>query len=267
MAMNAHSAAFRCPDLAIWSSTAADWPRKALDPTLRLTNQTNCAFLLAQQGPPQPGWGLQYTLDGKPAGARTYEPNSLATHTTATNISLLVRFYRLTGDTRFLARVSEAIDWLEGLKLPPGVATPSDRTHPTFVELGTNRPLYVHREGSNVVNGRYYVDYESKKTLAHYSGFRRIDIAALRKQYTDAKATPPAQLMRTSPLAPGSGVLPLPRFYAVERVDDASMSSVIGSLNAEGYWMAPLGYNSHPFTKHGSPQRAEGDFSPDVRRR
>jgi hypothetical protein len=25
--------------------------------------------------------------------------------------------------------------------------------------------------------------------------------------------------------------------------------------------MAPLGYNSHPFTKHGSPQRTEGDFS------
>ena len=156
--------------------------------------------------------------------------------------------------------MSEAIDWLEGLKLPPGVATPSDRTHPTFVELGTNRPLYVHREGSNVVNGRYYVDYESKKTLAHYSGFRRIDVAALRKQYTEAKATP-AQLMRTSPLAPGSGVLPLPRFYAVERVDDASMSSVIGSLNAEGYWMAPLRYNHDPFTKHGSLQRAEGDFS------
>ena len=236
---------------------------RVLDPITRGMS----AFLVSQQGPPQPGWGLQYTLDGKPAGARTYEPNSLATHTTATNISLLVRFYRLTGDTRFLARVPEAIDWLEGLKLPPGVATPSDRTHPTFVELGTNRPLYVHREGSNVVNGRYYFDYEPKKTLAHYSGFRRIDIAALRKQYTEAKATPPAQLMRTSPLAPGSGVLPLPRFYAVERVDDASMSSVIGSLNAEGYWMAPLGYNSHPFTKHGSPQRADGDFSQTVRRR
>jgi hypothetical protein len=67
--------------------------------------------------------------------------------------------------------------------------------------------------------------------------------------------------MRTSPLAPGSGILPLPRFYAIERVDDASTSSVIGSLNAEGYWMAPLGYNSHPFTKYGSPLRADRDFS------
>jgi hypothetical protein len=229
--------------------------RRVLDPFARGMN----AFLVTQQGPPQPGWSLQYTLDGKPAAARTYEPNSLATHTTATNISLLVRFYRLTGDTRFLARVPEAIDWLEGLTLPPGVATPADRTHPTFVELGTNRPLYVHREGSNVVNGRYYFDYEPKKTLAHYSGFRRIDIAALRKQYAEAKATPAAQLMRTSPL--GSAILPLSRFYAVGRVDDVPVASVIGSLNAEGYWLAPLGYNSHPFTRPGSRQRADGDFS------
>ena len=40
-----------------------------------------------------------------------------------------------------------------------------------------------------------------------------------------------------------------------------SANSVIASLNADGFWLAPLGYNSHPFTKHGSPQRVEGDFS------
>ena len=71
------------------------------------------AFLVTQQGPPQPGWALQYTLDLKPSGARSYEPNALVTHTTAANIELLVRFYRLTGETKFLARIPEAIDWLE----------------------------------------------------------------------------------------------------------------------------------------------------------
>ena len=54
------------------------------------------------------------------------------------------------------------------------------RTHPTFVEIGTNKPLYVHRTGSNVVNGRYYVDKDPKKTLGHYSAFRRVDTADLR---------------------------------------------------------------------------------------
>ena len=96
------------------------------------------------------------------AGARTYEPKALVTHTTAGNIELLVRFYRLTGETKFLARIPEALEWLDRLTLPPGVAPPG-RTHPTFVELGTNEPLYVHREGSNVFNGRYYVDKNPKR--------------------------------------------------------------------------------------------------------
>ena len=66
--------------------------------------------------------------------------------------------------------------------MPPGIAPPG-RTHPTFVELGTNEPLYVHREGSNVFNGRYYVDKNPKGTIVHYSSFRNIDVAGLRRQY------------------------------------------------------------------------------------
>ena len=58
------------------------------------------AFLVTQQGPPQAGWALQYTPDLKPVGARTYEPTALVTHTTGANVELLLRFYRLTGDTQ-----------------------------------------------------------------------------------------------------------------------------------------------------------------------
>ena len=47
------------------------------------------AFIATQLGPPQPGWGLQHTLDLKPSGARTYEPNGLVTHITANNLTLL----------------------------------------------------------------------------------------------------------------------------------------------------------------------------------
>jgi len=218
------------------------------------------AFLIAQQGPPQPGWSLQYTLDGRPAAARTYEPRALATHTTATNVALLLKFYRLTGDTKYLARVPDALDWLERLTLAPGVA-PSGRTHPTFVEIGTNRPLYVHREGSNVVNGRYYADYDSKNTLAHYSGFRAIDVAGLRRQYQDAKALRPEDALRGSPLAPGAGARPLPRFVAVETPAAGAPRDVIASLTPEGYWLAPLGYNSHPFTRHSTASAVAGSFS------
>ena len=46
---------------------------RLLDPIIRGMN----AFIVTQQGPPQPGWGLQHTLDLQPSGARTYEPKAL----------------------------------------------------------------------------------------------------------------------------------------------------------------------------------------------
>jgi hypothetical protein len=112
------------------------------------------------------------------------------------------------------------------LTLPPGIATRGG-THPTFIEIGTNRPLYVHRTGSNVVNGRYYVDDDAKNTLGHYSAFRRIDVAGLRKQYAEAKALSRDDIARRSPLFPGAGVLPLPRFFAVDsaRLQQPSLPS------------------------------------------
>lgn len=229
---------------------------RVVDPIIRAMN----AFLVTQQGAPQPGWALQYTPDLRPVGARTYEPDALVTHTTAANLDLLIDFYRLTGETKFLARIPEALAWLEALALPPGLAPPG-RTHPTFIELGTNRPLYVHREGSNVVNGRYFVDDNPKNTIGHYSAFRAVDLAGLRKRLADVTTSPAAELAKRSPLRPGAGLLPLPKYFVVDGAVTTPVTTVLSSLNDQGYWPAPLGYNSHPFTRQGSPAVAPGDFS------
>ena len=228
---------------------------RLLDPITRGMN----AFLVTQQGPPQPGWSLQYTPDLKPVQARTYEPRSLATHTTARNLELLVQFYRLTGDTRLLARVPEALDWLESIALPPGVA-PAGRTHATFIEIGTNRPLYIHRNGSNVVNGRYYWDSNPNDTIGHYSSFRNVDTASLRKLYAEARGMTPEQATAGSPLVPGRGLLPLPKYFAAAAPPRQTAAAVIASLGAEGYWLAPLGYNSHPYKGDGSRTIAPGKY-------
>lgn len=231
---------------------------RLLDSAIRAMN----AFLVTQQGPPQAGWALQYTTDLKPAGARTYEPNALVTHTTAANIQLLLKFYRLTGETKFLARIPEALDWLESVKLPADVVAiaPAGRTHPTFVDIGTNKPLYVHRTGSNVVNGHYYVDGDPHKTIGHYSSFRRIDLMDLRRKYAEAKAMTPEQAVKGSPLVSNQPAA-LPRFFAVADAGGPAVGEVISSLNAQGYWPAPLGYNSHPYTRDGSPAVVPGDYS------
>ena len=243
---------------------------RVLDPI----NRAMTSFLATQQGQPQPGWALQYTPDLKPAAARSYEPLALATHTTAANAEQLMTFYELTGDTKFLARVPEALDWLDKVKLK--TPRPDGRTHPTFIEIGTDRPLYVHRRGSNVVNGEYYVDYSPERTLGHYSAFRKIDVAALRRRYERLRATPPEQVSRNSPLK-ARNLVPLPRYFATRDLvtsdlnvhaqregsapDAEAVRKLVAGLNAQGYWPTPLVATSNPYRGETPPARPDGDYA------
>lgn len=233
-------------------------------------------FIETQQPAPQPGWGLQHRVDDlRPSAARSYEPEALATHTTATNVNSMMTFYQLTGDRRFLARLGEALDWLDGLRSAPGVA-PAGRTHPTFIQIGTNRPLYIHRRGSNVVNGEYYADEDPTRTLAHYGSFRAIDVAALRARLARLEAMTPEEASRGSPLL-SSEPRPLPNAFILRPVDlpdlfegadrtyaaaeAGAVAEAMDALNAEGWWPTPLLYTSHPYAGDGSPTPAPGDFA------
>jgi PelA/Pel-15E family pectate lyase len=236
-------------------------------------------FVVTQQPQPQPAWGLQHKVtDLKPVGARTYEPDACTTHTTANNISQLLNFYEWTGEARYIARVGEALDWLDFVRVTPELsAANKGATHPTFLQIGTNKPLYVHRTGSNVVNGRYYVDEDPRNTVIHYGSFRKLDTAPLRTRYAALKAASPAKLAAASPLRAQRG-FKLPRYFttqnlevsdltsnvgdgAVKRPTPAEAAALVGRINAEGYWPTPLSAMSHPYIGDGSPTPAPGDFS------
>ena len=229
-------------------------------------------FVITQQPSPQAGWGLQHTVDDlKPAAARSYEPRALATHTTAANVAQLMNFYELTGDPSYLARIPEALDWLARVALPE---VRNGKTHPTFIEIGTDRPLYVHRRGSNVVNGQYYVDDSPEKTLAHYGAYRTVKLEALRARYAALKATPPDKVAQGSPLTRKG---PLPRFFANQDFSTSDLNGggslaplkaspqaaarLVSELNAEGYWPTPLVATSHPFSGPGPATPTPGDYS------
>ena len=234
-------------------------------------------FLATQQKPPQAGWALQYTLDLRPAGARTYEPVGLATHTTAACIEQLLGFYRLTGNRKYLDPITPALDWLDSVRCPSALVH-DGRAHPTFLEVGTNRPIYLHRRGSNVFNGEYFTNGNPERTIGHYNSFRRVDVAGLRMQYEKLKALSVAEATKGSPLVASASV-PLPRFFS--RLGDADWAMLVDTegsgrpgtglahqaarlvkgLNAEGCWLAPIYYTSHPYTHDGSKDPASGDFA------
>jgi PelA/Pel-15E family pectate lyase len=234
------------------------------------------SFRATQQPAPQPAWGLQHTVeDLKPAAARSYEPKSFVTHTTANNIAQLMTFYELTGERKYLERVGEALDWLDRVKLPAGVAN-DRRTHPTFIEIGTDKPLYVHRRGSNVVNGAYYVADQLEGSIGHYSPTRVVRTDQLRARLARLQATAPEAASRNSPLK--AGAQPLPRFFTTQNIEvsdlnsnrgegstdtptDARVAQLAGELNAQGWWPTPLVATSNPYAGPGSPTPAPGDYS------
>jgi len=245
--------------------------QKLLDPIRRGMD----IFVATQQPAPQAGWGLQHFPDTlKPAGARTYEPEAFATHTTGGNIRSLMNFYRLTGDRKYIARIPEALDWLDSVASPANLRGPG-RTHPTFVLVGANTPIYIHRRGSNIVNGEYYANEDPNRVIGHYGSFRNVDTAALRAEYQQLAALTPEQASAGSPLKARPRTLALPRFYTLKDVDSwdlgkdgrrtaptapGRVAEIVGALNAQGYWSTPMTTTSNPFIGDGPATPTPGEF-------
>lgn len=232
-------------------------------------------FPATQQPAPQAGWSLQHHHETlAPMGARSYEPLSLATHTTAGNIAQMMDFYEWTGERRFIERIPEALAWLDSVRLRDDQVRVQGRHYPTFVEIGTNRARINHRRGSNVVSGAYYWDYSPERPITHYSQWRAINADALRDRYERLNASAPD--LSRSPLQRGN--FRLPRFFTTENIEVSDMTSNVGEgavtrptpertreliagLNAEGYWPTPLTATSQAYVGPGPQTPTPGDFA------
>lgn len=194
-------------------------------------------FLIISQLPkPQAGWGQQYDHNMNSAPARSYEPASVMPGQTRECIYNLIEYYRITGNKKYLRGIPDAIEWLESAKLPPSHITSESRqgvTHATFYELGTNKPLYAHREGTSIETGRYWVDYNPVKFLEHYGAQSRIDIDAIKREYERANAQEPDEAVQEYLLKKS-----LPP--AVPKVDPETVAGLIKSLDNRGAWVQEI---------------------------
>lgn len=222
-------------------------------------NRAMNAYVVLQMKPPQSGWALQYNPELLPEGARSFEPKSLSTSTTVANIFQLIKFYKLTGDLKFVKPIPAALDWLDTTKLS-AQHSKNGRDYAGNVELGTGKFLYTHRRGSNVVSGEYYVDYHHEKTLAHYGSTRRIAMENLRSVYAETIKLSAEQLAKESPLKM-SGEISLPAYFSVKQDNNSDLnmrprntvahqtklSELVTSLNEQGYWPTHLVMTSNPY--------------------
>lgn len=231
----------------------------------------------------QSGWSLQHlsrTTNGRPAGApagaRSYEPRSLATHTTQTNIQQLLGYFTLTGDKKYLSQLQKAITWLKSasIQLPANIATINPllagRNVATFIELDSNDPLYIHRYGSNIHNGAYFFDKDITNTISHYSSGRTVNTAALQKTLDEYNAMTPAQIdamVAKSPLK-ATTARTLPKYFtAIREVDfpdlfegaimktpvvlEADAKTIVDALVGGNYWTAPVPEIVNPYVGNG----------------
>jgi len=217
-------------------------------------------MIILQQGAPLAGWSDQYTVDDlNPAHARSYEPRGVNSGTTVRMINGMINYYKLTGDTKFLARIPEAIAFLESQKLPESEVVRFGRPNrdntailvPRFICPDTGKPQYVHRRGSNFYNGEYFVDQDISNTVGHYSSGSWVNIQSLKKAYEDAKALSPAVLKAESPLY-STELTPLPKYFSMLRSggnlqDD--VEALIRNMTKEGYWLSPISY-SYPYKEY-----------------
>ena len=132
-------------------------------------------------------------------------------------------YYELTGETKFLVRVPEAIEYLESLVLPEEIARlyprqlrPGQQVFPSCVELGTNRPVYVHRKGSNAINGVYYADYDYRNQWMPTFSMRALDLPQLKERYLQLQKLTPSETSKNSPLRAVTPD-PMPRYFYDDR--------------------------------------------------
>jgi hypothetical protein len=225
-------------------------------------------YIALQQPQPSPGFALQYTLDLRPAGARTYEPAGLSPHTTAAALSKMMDFYELTGDRAFLARIPEGLDWLVAVEAPVE-AHRKGLNYFRYVEPGTNRFIAVHRRGSNAQNGEFYSDYDMTGERAE----KQIDVARLRQRLERLSATGPDVVTAGSPLL-GRGPSLMPDYWVTRAVGGSDLNvtaaearaqdaaGLIAALNDEGCWPQELRTTSHPYRGPGPTEPPLGFVDP-----
>ncbi len=190
-------------------------------------------FLVLSQGAvPQAGWAQQYDLQGQPVQARAMEPAALSTGDTQSVIRSLLDYYKMTGDKSYLRGIPNALRWLEESRLPPG-HTDSGHSHALFYELGTNKPLYVHREGTNIHDGRYWTDYSPIDIIPGYGYQVTIDVVGLRTELARVNALTPEQAAQEYRAVQD-------RNRSLSHIPIERATDLVDSLDERGAWLEEI---------------------------
>ena len=177
-------------------------------------------LLLAQFPDPQPAWAQQYGPEMHPIWARAFEPPAVSGRESEDALLALMKIAEATGEEKFLGPIVPAVKYLESSLLPDGQLA-------RYYEIGTNRPLYLER------NGKGYELTNDDSNLPDHYGWKNPTRLELIKNAYRAKIA-------------GS---PLDEVLDPALVDGVKAGKLIGELDASGLWIT---------THDGSEERLVG---------
>lgn len=237
--------------------------RRFIDPIYRAMY---CIKLLQHESP-NAGWGLQYTItDLKLATARPFEPAALASNGTCEGIEMLLRFYRLTGDKRFLEGIPAAFEFLDRIKLGDELiglcgkkVNPGDILCPTFIDPQTTEFFFLKRVGEGLWTGGYEKADIKLGMQQGYSSVRVISMKRMKMEYESLLKMPVAKLKAASPLTSVSRGVVNKYVTATDAKGNATEALAIArSLNGNGYWPSPLNVKKTAQKINMNPGRPKG---------
>jgi hypothetical protein len=145
-------------------------------------------------------------------------------------------------------------------------------THPLFVNTTNDKPIFVHRKGSNVIYGYYYADTSATKLLSHMNAKRNLNIQYLKDEYARVSALSTEEVTKNSPLKVGAFEGPgTPQsFYYLSRavrsenegpVSEAMVKTIITALDSENRWLVKHVNTSNPYIGDGKNKEQTDEYA------
>jgi len=167
-------------------------------------------FLVSAQMPdPQPAWAQQYDYEMRPVWARAFEPPAIAARESEDVMFALLHIAAFTGEKRFLEPVVPAVKYLESSRLPDGRL-------PRYLELETNRPLYMSRSGRV-----YSLTHDDGDLPSHYGWKNEPQLESIKQGYRAVAAGRDPEVLFRGP-DPG----------------DAEVEAILRNLDKDGLWFS-----------------------------
>jgi len=194
-------------------------------------------LILAQMPDPQPAWCQQYTFEMKPAWARKFEPPAITSSESFDVLRALMLIHGTTKDPKYLRPIPRALAYFEKSLLPDGRL-------PRYLELQTNRPLYMERKGKV-----YDLTYDDSNLPSHYAFKITPDLDRIRREFERLKNPQPS----SSP----------PTAKSLER----KVTRILDNLDGQGRWLSTSkgeGLTGQPKIKTGTRFLSSARFAKNV---